>query len=79
MGDRQLIDLVHSTLDQNPHLSRRQMRIEAEEGHVVLRGVVKSWYHKQMAQEALRQVVGVRQIENQLEVSWCQNGAGSVA
>ena len=46
------------------------MRFEAAEGRVVLRGIVKSYFHKQMAQEIVRRVEGVGQIENQLEVSW---------
>ncbi len=36
----------------------------------MLRGTVKTYYHKQMAQEALRRVEGVDQIENQVEVAW---------
>ncbi len=37
---------------------------------MVLRGVVRSYYQKQMAQEMLKNVDGVNEIENQLEVCW---------
>ena len=61
---------IRSALDQNPHLLGRKLRIETHEGRVTLRGVVRSFYQKQMAQETLRAVVGIDQIENHLEVSW---------
>ena len=65
-----LSDLILSALRQSPFLTNRKLRFEAEQGRVVLRGVVNSYYQKQMAQEALRGVEGIDQIENQLEVSW---------
>jgi osmotically-inducible protein OsmY len=61
---------IRSALDQNPHLLGRKLRIETHEGRVKLRGVVRSYYQKQMAQETLRSVVGIDQIENELEVAW---------
>ena len=62
--------LISSTIEQNPHLKRRKLRFENQEGRVVLRGVVSSYYQKQMAQEAVRRLEGVDHIENQLEVNW---------
>ncbi len=62
--------LLGSALKQSPHLARRQLCVKAHEGHVVLRGVVSSYYQKQMAQEILMRVEGVDRIENQLEVNW---------
>jgi osmotically-inducible protein OsmY len=64
---------VASALHDSPHLtfpSRRQLRFEAAEGKVVLRGTVRSYFQKQMAQEALRHLDGIAEIENQLEVAW---------
>jgi osmotically-inducible protein OsmY len=61
---------ISSAIEHHPHLMRRNLHIEAREGRVVLRGTVNSYYHKQMAQEALRKLEGVNQIENQLEVAW---------
>ena len=58
-----------SALRANPLLAGRNLRIEQREGCVVLRGMVRSYYQKQMAQETLRQVVGERLIANELEVS----------
>lgn len=61
---------ISSAIEKHPHLTRRNLRFEALEGRVVLRGTVKSYYHKQMAQEALRRLEGVDLIENHLEVNW---------
>lgn len=70
-NDAPILDkLVAEALNQSPHFSRRTVRFETQEGDVVLRGTVRSYYHKQMAQEVLRRVDGVRRIENQLEVDW---------
>ncbi|MCA9265750.1 MAG: BON domain-containing protein [Planctomycetales bacterium] len=57
-------------IDAAPHLSRHQLRIETEQGHVIVRGTVGTFFQKQMAQEALRTVDGVEDIENALEVAW---------
>jgi osmotically-inducible protein OsmY len=61
---------IRDALEQSPHLLGRKLRFEACEGRVTLKGVVRSYYQKQMAQESLREVAGVNLIENQLEVNW---------
>jgi len=61
---------ISSAFEHHPHLKRKNLRFEASEGRVVLRGTVKTYYHKQMAQEALRRLEGVDRIENELEVAW---------
>jgi osmotically-inducible protein OsmY len=65
-----LSDRVLCALEQSPHIPRRALRIEANEGRVVLRGTVGSYFQKQMAQEALRRVDGIDAIENELQVHW---------
>ncbi|MFZ5832874.1 MAG: BON domain-containing protein [Planctomycetota bacterium] len=70
MIDSTLEYRVHRALSTNPYLGRRKLRLETHEGSVVLRGIVDTYFQKQMAQEALRQVEGVDQIVNELEVSW---------
>jgi osmotically-inducible protein OsmY len=61
---------ISSAIENSPHLMRRKVHFEAHQGRVVLRGTVKSYYQKQMAQEALRRLEGVDHIENNLEVAW---------
>jgi osmotically-inducible protein OsmY len=70
MIDIPLDHRVLTALEQNPHVARRNLRFETEQGRVTLRGVVGTYYQKQMAQEAVRRVEGVREIANELEVCW---------
>ena len=53
---------------RSPHVPHQTLRFKTEEGRVILRGVVRSFFQKQMAQEALRRVDGVHEIFNELEV-----------
>ena len=65
-----LFDRIHSALSTNPHVPNHQVRVEAADGRVVLKGNVGSFFQKQMAQEAIRRVDGVQLIDNLLEVTW---------
>ena len=70
MIDMPLDDRVLTALERNPYVARRRLRFETSQGRVTLRGVVRTYYQKQMAQEAVRHVDGVDEIANELEVSW---------
>lgn len=65
-----LLDQVNGALSRSPYVVARDVRIEAEEGVVRLEGAVRSFFHKQMAQELIRRVDGVQRIENRLQVQW---------
>ncbi|BBO34872.1 BON domain-containing protein [Lacipirellula parvula] len=67
---RELIDEVHGALRRSPYVSGHEMTVEASEGVVRLSGAVRSFFHKQMAQELIRRVDGVQRIENCLQVQW---------
>ncbi len=64
-----LSDKVVMALERSPYLPRRTLRFESNEGRITLRGVVRSYFQKQMAQEALREVDGIEEIYNELEVT----------
>ena len=64
-----LDDRVLCALERNSYLSGRHLRFETDQGRVTLRGVVRSYYQKQMAQESIRYIDGVDEIANELEVS----------
>ena len=70
MVDTLLADRAHQALRKNPHLPQSRVRLLAQQGRITLQGTVNSFYQKQMAQESLRDVEGVSEIENQLEVQW---------
>jgi osmotically-inducible protein OsmY len=48
----------------------QDVRVEAADGRVTLKGSVRTFFQKQMAQEAVRRIDGVQQIENLLQVNW---------
>jgi osmotically-inducible protein OsmY len=67
--DAPLDNRVLIALKKNPYLFGRTLRFETDEGRVTLRGEVRSFFQKQMAQEAVRRIDGVSEIRNELEVA----------
>ena len=63
-----LNDKVFTALERNPHVVGRRLCFRTERGRVTLEGQVRSYYQKQMAQEAIRYLDGVDEISNELEV-----------
>ena len=57
---------IRDALDKVPHFLGWKLRFEACEVGSRLKGVVRSYYQKQMAQESLREVAGV----DLIETSW---------
>jgi hypothetical protein len=67
--DIPLGDQVLTALERNPYFSGRTLFFEAAEGRVTLKGVVRSYFQNQLAQEAIRHLDGVHEIFNELEVA----------
>jgi len=63
-----LEQLVHSALARNTHVRGRNLDIEVTDDAVVLKGVVGTYYQKQIAQESIRSIDGVNSIRNEIEV-----------
>lgn len=59
---------VHFVLSCNPYLAGRVIHCKIIEQDVILIGCVKTYYQKQMAQESLRKIDGIRRIRNELDV-----------
>ncbi|MBN1395744.1 MAG: BON domain-containing protein [Pirellulales bacterium] len=70
MIEMPLDDRVLTALERNPYIERRNLRFETSSGRVTLRGVVNTYFQKQMAQEAIKRIEGVDEIANELEVCW---------
>ena len=68
-GGTTLLHRVDTALKECPHLIGHHLMIEVREGVVIVRGNVDSYYAKQMAQEALRGLQGIRELRNQLKVA----------
>ena len=63
-----LDERVSRALQGSPHLNGQKLRPRTQDGHVVLHGSVRTFYQKQMAQEAIRRIDGVHRIANELVV-----------
>jgi osmotically-inducible protein OsmY len=55
-------------LTSSPLPQLRRLVVTVNEGEVVITGRVPSFYLKQLAQEALRPVLGQRRLSNRVEV-----------
>ena len=64
----ELRGIVESALARGTYLSGKSLRFEVHEDGVVLRGVVRSYYQKQLAQESLKSISGLSRITNEIEV-----------
>jgi osmotically-inducible protein OsmY len=67
---RPLAERICDALESSPHVQSQNVRFEAADGRVILKGSVSTFFQKQMAQEALRRIDGIEQIENLLQVNW---------
>ena len=56
-------------LRQSPHQEVRSVSCEFERGVLRLRGRLSSFYHKQLAQEAVAHMSGVREVVNEVVVA----------
>ena len=60
---------VAFTLRQSPLPDLRRLHVEEDESEVVITGVVASYYLKQLAQEAIRPILGIRALRNRVTVA----------
>lgn len=72
VADRKPVDAIRIDAEQkllaNPHFLNRDIRCDFHEGVLILRGRVRSYYHKQIAQTIAASVNGVEQVINQIDV-----------
>ena len=66
--DSQLARRVKLFLASQPRASLRYLKVEASGGVVTLRGFVTTFYERQLALHASRQVAGVRQLIDEIAV-----------
>jgi osmotically-inducible protein OsmY len=65
---RRLHAEVQHVLAHNPYFTHGNLRVELRENDVVLSGILGSYFHKQMAQESVLSVRGVRRVHNEIRV-----------
>lgn len=61
---------VETALHLSPHFRHQPVNVSSEGQSVCLRGRVRSFFEKQMAQEVAQAVEGVEGVENELTVVW---------
>ena len=54
---------------QSTHPALRHLRVQGADGSLVISGTVTCYYHKQLAQEALRPIRGDLELVNHVKVS----------
>lgn len=59
---------LRQRLAASRHPGLISVSVEEKHGHVVLRGQVNRFYHKQLAQSIVMQTVGVRTVTNEIQV-----------
>ena len=59
---------IEHAIFHNPHLNHWGMHLKMRKGHIVIEGKVASFFEKQMAQEAVKNIQGVNTIDNRLIV-----------
>jgi len=62
--------LAKQRIFRQPHLAPQRIWSEYDVDRLFLRGQVPSFYHKQLAQEAILGMVGVDHVVNEIEVVW---------
>lgn len=67
---KKLAEAARHRILHQPHLTQQRIWCECEQGRLSLRGQVPSYYFKQLAQEAVVDMEGVRQVINEIEVIW---------
>jgi osmotically-inducible protein OsmY len=64
-----IAELAAMRLRSNGYSALKNVRCTFEEGSLILRGFVPTYYLKQLAQHAVAKVDGVEWIDNQIEVA----------
>jgi osmotically-inducible protein OsmY len=68
-GSQDVAKSVQRSLEKSGYHVLRTISFSCERGVLFLRGQLPTYFHKQLAQEAVRRIDGVRRIVNQIEVT----------
>jgi hypothetical protein len=65
---KDVTEIARDRLCSSPYTSIRSLSCNFDNGVLLLRGRLHSFYHKQVAQETVRRLSGVMRIVNEIEV-----------
>jgi osmotically-inducible protein OsmY len=68
LNPAEIEESARTSLVKSSYPSIRQLECRYVEGVMHLEGEVPNFFHKQLAQETVRKVAGVRQINNRIDV-----------
>ena len=64
----QIAAVAEASLMSSSHLALRKVRCHYDDGVLVLRGRLNSFFHTQLAQETVAKIKGVKRVVNKIEV-----------
>jgi len=64
----QIEETAKECLRNSPYRALRRIVCECRQGTLVLKGRLASFYHKQLAQEAVAKVQGIKRLINEIDV-----------
>lgn len=67
---KEIVTAASALLAQSSVPELRALRVDEESNKLQLRGNVRSFYHKQLAQEAVLPVAGTLQVVNHVDVQY---------
>ncbi len=70
----QMSELIKQAISTSVLVANQNVEYQIEQEQVVLTGIVGSYYAKQLAQESVSRIQGVRQVHNRLTVTPDQTG-----
>jgi osmotically-inducible protein OsmY len=68
LTDAEIAEQIARRRDWNPEIPAT-IEAEVADGHVTLRGVVASSYQRKLAEDAVRNLLGVRDVANEISIS----------
>jgi osmotically-inducible protein OsmY len=72
-SDKQIKQYVETELNQDPRIDPFEIKVDVSEGVVTLTGSIPDFYERKIAEDDIRDVVGVLDVDNQLTVLTVQN------
>jgi len=68
-ADKDLEAAIGKAIEDDQHVNAMQTKVAVKGGHVTLTGTAKDVEEKEAAEKVVRNVSGVRDVENQIQIS----------
>lgn len=75
-SDERILDDACETLERHPAIDASEITVSCEGGEILLRGTVESRETKRLAEQAVEDIPGVRDVRNELRVQPLRAGEG---